>query len=171
MSLPVQKKPWEQWPDETDTAYQRFSVYLELGPERTQQKVVDKLGKSRGYEKQLQKWSSKHDWVARCREYDKHIIKQNLKNKEDIIDHARGRLLQKVDEALDVLFEIMTMEDYTASEGLSSNVTNKLKAVDMVLKKAGIVEPTAQIEPGKNSDDATYIQNIYNHIENHYGKQ
>lgn len=167
--LPAQHKPWEQYPDETATAYHRFSVYLELGPDRSISKVATELQKGSGYATHLRRWSAKYDWVARSREYDKHIIKKTLKNKEDVLDKARGRLLKKVDQALDVVFDIMTMEDYSFSEGHSSNINQKLKAAQYVLETAGLVAPESAIDPSKNEDDATYIQNIYNRIENHYG--
>lgn len=160
------KEVWEQWPDETDTAFHRFSIYLQMGPKRTQQKVVEELGKSRGYEKQLQKWSSRYNWVERCREYDNHVVKQSLKNKQEIIDHARGRLLQKVDESLDVVLEVMR----TGTKDVEFNLAQKLKAAQYILETAGLVAPDSEVKPGKNIDDATYIQNIYDRINKHYGR-
>ena len=59
--------PWEQRDDETAPAFEAFAVYRDLGPERSQTMTARRLGKSRQL---LGKWSVRHDWAARVREYD-----------------------------------------------------------------------------------------------------
>lgn len=181
-NLPVQKNAWDQWPDETNLAYQRFSVYLEMGPERSLEKVHQKLNKSTSYKRQLAKWSTKYDWVARCKEYDDHLLKKSLKNKEDILDRARAKLLNRLDHAIDKLFDMMDEPIYynnsTVEEdestgtvtrtSISTNMANQIKIIHDLMDRVGLVAPDSLVDPGKNTDDATYIQNIYNQIENIY---
>jgi hypothetical protein len=69
---------WERLPDESERAYRAFSVYLEFGlGNRSFTKVLQKLGKKGSYIKQLQRWSSRHSWVARVTAYDQHTIEQH----------------------------------------------------------------------------------------------
>ncbi len=156
---------WDKWPDETDLAYSYFVSYMEMGPERSLSKVVQKHNKKAHYKTQLGKWSAKHNWVERASEYDKHVIKQSLRDKEEIIDHARGRLLQKVDQALDELFDIMAKEDYSFSKDHASNVSQKLKAIDMILSKAGLVKPAEPPELHQSLTVNEYYDKIYQKIE------
>ena len=157
-------KAWDKREDETDTAYQRFSVYLKMGPDRSQMGVVEKLGKRRGYEKQLQRWSSQHDWVARCSEYDNHLLKKELKNKEDILDRGKARLLKMMDKSLDELEGVIEMNDVLyVGEGGTSVVAQKLKAIDSVLNRIGLIEQKELPPAGGGSVTINnYVQNIYN---------
>src|SRR5688572_30471065 len=67
-----QSRPWDKRPDETDKAYKAFTDYIDLGPDRSLDKVRQKLGKSSGYTRQLEKWSSAYEWGTRSSAYDAH---------------------------------------------------------------------------------------------------
>lgn len=53
---------FEQQPKESAKAFEAFSVYLNMGPERSLAAVGKKLGKSEGL---IERWSAKFDWPAR----------------------------------------------------------------------------------------------------------
>jgi hypothetical protein len=53
---------FEQQPRESAKAFEAFSVYLNMGPERSLAAVGRKLGKSVGL---LERWSAKFDWPGR----------------------------------------------------------------------------------------------------------
>src|SRR5438445_6235129 len=53
---------FERQPMESAKAFEAFSVYLNMGPERSLAAVGQKLGKSRAL---LERWSAKFDWAAR----------------------------------------------------------------------------------------------------------
>lgn len=57
---------WERQKGESFQAYQAFLVYLDLGPERTLEKVAKKLNSSR----MLQSWFEKCEWERRAKAYD-----------------------------------------------------------------------------------------------------
>lgn len=55
---------WERQENESAKAYEAFSLYRDLGPERSLARVGQTLGKSRAL---MERWSSRHDWVDRVR--------------------------------------------------------------------------------------------------------
>ena len=60
-------QPWERQEGETARAYEGFSVYRDMGAERSLAKVGQRLGKSKA---QMEKWSKKYSWVARAEAWD-----------------------------------------------------------------------------------------------------
>ena len=62
--------PFEQLPKESTKAFAAFSVYLNLGPERSLRVVGEKLGKSEGL---IERWSSKFDWSSRVQAQEAHL--------------------------------------------------------------------------------------------------
>lgn len=161
------KKPWQQWKDETDTAYHRFTLYLKMGPERSIRQVAEKLQKSSGYEKHLRRWSSKYGWVERCKAYDDHLLNKSLKNREDLIDRAHARMLKMLDNALDQYEEILVL-DNVIYVGVASTTTmnERIKVVKDILDRLGI--DFSVKEGGPPKPDVTvnqYIQNIYNRMD------
>lgn len=53
---------FEQQPKESAKAFEAFSVYLNMGPERSLAAVGQKMGKSKSL---LERWSAKFDWPGR----------------------------------------------------------------------------------------------------------
>ena len=60
-------KPWERRDNETSKAYEAFSIYRDMGPDRSLGKVAEKLQKS---ETLMGRWSSAYDWVKRAALWD-----------------------------------------------------------------------------------------------------
>ncbi len=75
---------WERQPGESSKAYAVFCVYRDLGPERSLEKVVPKLGKRRA-KQVLERWSVKYGWVARVHAYDDYIERKKREEKEKAI--------------------------------------------------------------------------------------
>ena len=61
---------FEQQRKESDKAFAAFSLYLSQGPERSLAKTAAKLGRSKVM---MEKWSRKHDWLARVMAYNEHM--------------------------------------------------------------------------------------------------
>lgn len=59
--------PWNRQPGETSKAYEAFSIYRDLGSERSTRRVAEQLSKS---EALINRWSGKYDWPARSRAWD-----------------------------------------------------------------------------------------------------
>jgi hypothetical protein len=62
--------PFEQQPRESAKAFAAFSIYLELGPERSMAAVAKKLSKS---EQLIRRWGFKYDWTARVKAHAAHV--------------------------------------------------------------------------------------------------
>jgi len=60
---------WERRLDESSAAFAAFEQYRLLGAERSISKVSQKLLKSVPL---LARWSSRHEWVSRSRDYDRY---------------------------------------------------------------------------------------------------
>lgn len=91
---------WQRQPDETTKAYKAFTLYRDMGAERSLSKVREKLGRKSGYERQLQEWSSQHKWVERAAAYD-HDLEERLTAafEEQLINRRRVLLEQEVQHA------------------------------------------------------------------------
>jgi hypothetical protein len=76
---------WERQVGETEKAHEGFLCYLELGTGRSVRRVAAKLHKRSTL---IGRWSKKHNWVKRAREYDNfrlagaegstHVLEQKL---------------------------------------------------------------------------------------------
>ena len=62
--------PWERKPKESAPAYEAFSAYRDMGPERALRAVAQQLGKSRAL---IERWSRNWGWQDRVRAYDDSI--------------------------------------------------------------------------------------------------
>ena len=76
---------FEQQEKESAKAFEAFSVYLNMGAERSLAAVGRKLGKSRAL---LERWSAKFDWAERVLAYDLHLATVEREATEVV---ARGR--------------------------------------------------------------------------------
>jgi hypothetical protein len=81
---------WQQLPEEPGKAYHAFRLYLHAGAYRSLRNVTSAIGKDRGYEKQLEKWSSMYNWNTRANAWDVHvgqlIERQYIENVLAIVD-------------------------------------------------------------------------------------
>ena len=59
--------------DESARAFRARQEYVLMGADRSLDKVRQRLGKSAGYTRQLQEWSSHYDWVESAKRYDTEI--------------------------------------------------------------------------------------------------
>lgn len=64
---------WDRQDGETDTAWQAFKTYRDLGPARSIAGACAELSKSRST---LQAWSGKNKWVVRARAWDRYADQQ-----------------------------------------------------------------------------------------------
>lgn len=107
--MPTSKygEAWERQPNESAPAYEAFSLYRDMGLERSLRAVAEKLGKSRAL---IERWSAKHNWQERCRQYDNALqrdaYKKAVKNVSEMqTRHIKTAVLmqKKAVEALDQL--------------------------------------------------------------------
>lgn len=76
---------------ESPKAAAAFREYCALGPGRSLAKLAEKIGKSSGYTRQLETWSSAFGWVARAGQYDAERDAEKLRKREEAIDAMNER--------------------------------------------------------------------------------
>lgn len=80
---------WERQENESAEAYEAFSLYRNLKPtERSLAKVGRQLGKSKNL---MERWSSKYEWVSRCRDYDRYIDAEALEKATTNLSKMRAK--------------------------------------------------------------------------------
>ena len=77
--------PFEQLPKESAKAFAAFSIYLNLGSERSLAVVGQKLGKSVGL---MERWSRRFDWSGRVQAHAAHLAAVEREATEAV---ARGK--------------------------------------------------------------------------------
>ena len=87
---------FEQQAKEGAKAFEAFSVYLNLGPDRSLAAVGQKLGKSVGL---IERWSRKFDWPARVQAHAAHLAVVEREATEAI---ARGKAAEWLKRQQDV---------------------------------------------------------------------
>lgn len=70
------EQPWERQKGESAQAFEAFSLYLDLGTERSIRAVSQELGKSKTL---IDRWSRTNSWVERCRAWDNHLQREAKK--------------------------------------------------------------------------------------------
>ncbi len=92
-----------------------------MGPERSLEKLRQKIGKNTSYIRQLGEWSSQYDWVSSARQYDEQISYITVQDaadayRQDLADYRKrygdmgkalygsaAKLLKKVNNLLDTM--------------------------------------------------------------------
>ena len=67
--------PWERQDGETDAAWAGFTIYRDMGAERSLAKVADHIGKSSRW---VATWSTTYDWHVRAARYDSWLDRKAL---------------------------------------------------------------------------------------------
>ena len=100
------KEPiWERQKGERTKAYYLFTLYRDLGPLRTIDKVKEKYSKEQGKTlslNQLHKYSSRCQWVCRAEAYDDHLNEIYLQEKEEQIKEMDNRQSREYKEQMDI---------------------------------------------------------------------
>ena len=89
-------QPWTKRDDETQKAYRAFCIYRDAGRDRSHEYVRKELGRSSGYTRWLEEWSSEHDWVDRAHAYDQYLEEKRRQEYEKEmttgLSHAGARV-------------------------------------------------------------------------------
>lgn len=81
---------WTRQANESSKAYEAFSLYRDMGRERTLPKVAEACGKSVSL---MNKWSQANNWVERVRAYDDEVDRQAAQ--AHLADIAKARARQR----------------------------------------------------------------------------
>lgn len=99
--------PYERQDGESKQSFEAFALYRDMGLARSLAKVGEELGKSTTL---MERWSSKYEWVERCKAYDQEmdriaILENEQQRREMIREHAEvaRKMLEKVKLAAEAL--------------------------------------------------------------------
>lgn len=146
---------YERLPGETSKAWQAFRIYRDLGPDRTHENTRLSLGKTSGYLRVLEEWSSKYSWAERAVLYDDWLDRMNRQEQEASIPRweqhrqdalrANIELAAKLRERVQAMLEHpLTKERVEASNG--RNVTYIVPANWTFSSIANMVKTMAELE-------------------------
>jgi hypothetical protein len=102
--------------EETTKSAYAYAQYEALGPGRSLAKLCDVLGKSSGYVRQLETWSSQFQWQARAKAYDTVQIAKEAEERR-----------RKRDEAIEAMNERQALIGTTQQ-------SRALKMIDELIK-------------------------------------
>ena len=114
-------KPWDRRKDETTKAYEAFSIYRDMGRERSIVKVSEVLNKSGSL---ISRWSGQHAWVSRAAEWD---------DEQDRIERERAQKEQAkaIRDMRKRHADIATAMLIKAAKALQRIPDDEIKAVDV----------------------------------------
>src|SRR4051794_26353772 len=92
------RQVFEQQPKESAKAFAAFSVYLNMGPERSLAAVGKELGKSEGL---IERWSAKFDWPARVQAQAAYLATVEREATEALATERAEERLKRQQEQLD----------------------------------------------------------------------
>jgi hypothetical protein len=90
------KYEYEQLAEESARAFEAFSLYLEMGPDRSLSKLAQRLGKSLDL---MKRWSSRHSWAQRIAAHAEHLAARQ-RNAEDRLCLEKAALWMERQESL-----------------------------------------------------------------------
>lgn len=109
-------KPWERQKGESEKAFEAFTAYRDMGPERTISAVVKKLEKSRTL---IDRWKDRWDWQERVRAYDNELEKEArakaVRGRKDMTERHIKIAMQVQKKALEALASL-SVEDMSPKD-------------------------------------------------------
>ena len=110
-------KPWERQEGESVKAFEAFTVYLEMGDERSIREVAQRLAKSRTL---IGRWSVTYQWVERVAAFDADVQRKAhakaVKKRRNMVDRHISIALKMQEKALMAL-EQMDPADGPGADG------------------------------------------------------
>ena len=94
-------KPWERQEGESVKAFEAFTVYLEMGDERSIREVAQRLAKSRTL---IGRWSVTYQWVERVAAFDADVQRKAhakaVQKRRNMVDRHISIALKMQEKAL-----------------------------------------------------------------------
>lgn len=129
--------------NETSRAAEAFNEYCLLGPSRSLSKLTVKLGKSSGYTRCLEEWSSRYSWVERAKQYDKERAEEKRRKAEEDVEamNQRHALIGTTQQAR----AIKQIEELIAAKKFGSQATVQLLKIATDLERVARGAATEQV--------------------------
>lgn len=148
----VEALPWERQPDESPKAYEAFTVYRDLGKERTLPKVAEQCGKSVSL---MSRWSQAHSWVERVNAWDDEADRKAAQ--KQLNDIANARVRQRKQAVKMQLKALQLLESIQEGDAKLSEIVSLMKlgmeqericlgdVGDVIEERSGEAVPSVQI--------------------------
>lgn len=136
----IPPEPWERQKGETSRAYEAFTVYRDMGPDRSQSKVCKKLSKNRAT---IGDWSTKYEWVKRATAWD---AEQDRIARQSQIDEIKKMRKRHADLATAMLVK--------AAKALQRIPEDEVKASDV----SRLVETASKLERISRGDAGEVVE-------------
>ena len=136
----IPPEPWERQKGETSRAYEAFCTYRDLGPNRSQSKTSQKLGKN---SRTIADWSTKYDWVKRAAAWD---AEQDRIARQAQIDEIKKMRKRHADLATAMLVK--------AAKALQRIPEDEVKASDV----SRLVETASKLERISRGDAGEVVE-------------
>jgi hypothetical protein len=168
---------FEREPGETPKAWDAFKIYRDLGKGRTHKKVAELMGKTPGYCRTLEIWSSKNDWIDRAQAWDDyHEMMRNegaaeyvraqgsdLATREAQVQEKILGLKEKIIPKLEAMTQFPIERRTVEQDGRTVHIhparwsfhtlIRALEVMDDTPDKIAFTDPTGQKEYGQTPDD------------------
>lgn len=152
-------KPWERQEGESVKAFEAFTVYLEMGEDRSLRAVSQRLGKSRAL---MERWSSTYQWVERVASYDADVQRKAhadaVKKKRKMVDRHISIALQMQEKALEALKQMdpadIDPKNLIAMLREATKLEQEMRTVAVDDRRAAIVESE---DTGETDDVLIYL--------------
>jgi Mg-chelatase subunit ChlI len=131
---------WDRRSNETSKAYAAFTIYRDMGPERSIALVAEECRKNISL---MNRWSQRHQWVSRVHDYEAHLEKVAQASREKEIADMRKRHV-----TLGMALQSKAAEKLKALDGKNMKVPDAIKALaeGTKLERLARGEPTETIE-------------------------
>lgn len=145
---------WERQPGETARAFEAFTVYRDMGADRSLRKAAQKLGKN---STTISEWSVKYEWVSRCAAWD--AEQDRIARNEMMADMAKTRKRQREQARRMQEKGLELLESIRIGDAKLSEVVSLLKA-GMEQERIAIGDVGEVIEE-RNGGEAVSAVQIY----------
>lgn len=135
-----QAKPWEPVEKESSKAYEAFSIYRDMGIQRSLSKVADELQKSATL---INRWSRTHNWVERAAAWDA--------EQDRVVREQQLQDIKKMRKRHASLAEAMILKAATALQRIPAD---EIKASDI----SRMVETASKLERISRGDVGDVIE-------------
>ena len=112
-------KPWERQLNESAQAFEAFYLYLSMGTDRSYRLVAEQLKKSHTI---IGRWGREWNWQRRIREYDNHLVAEDVKRAKKEVQDRYSRFGRVSDQLTMTALEVIravNLKDLSPQDALA----------------------------------------------------
>lgn len=129
--MKTNKPLWTRFDGESSQAFNAFTIYRDMGPHRSYNKVLKELGAKASYIRQIQRWARTYKWKFRADSYDDHLDGIKLQFKQNELEKLHREALSHSREVLQNLIDI-TNGAFPASRGTLDGIESYFRIIGLI---------------------------------------